>query len=205
MSVRGFVELLAARTSAPGGGSASALMAAMGTGLGAMVAWLTYGVKKFEHLDSKMREIVPPLYQATNKLIPIIDADTNAFNDYMDAMRMPKDTAEQKSARHAAMQEGLKKAIDVPLTTMRIGSSIWDSMAEIAKYGNIASKSDVEVGARALETGIWGAYRNVLINMPSIEDEEYKKNILKEAEYMVSLAKMKSKEVLEILDKRDKK
>ena len=185
LTLRGFIESVAARTSAPGGGSASAAIAAIGSGLGAMVAQLTYGVKKFEHLDSKMRRIIPPLYNTTKHLIPMIDADTNAFNDYMEAMRLPKDSAEQKSARHDAMQAGLKKAIDIPLSTMRIGDEAWDAMTEVARYGNIASKSDVEVGARALETGIWGAYRNVMINMPTIDDEEYKNRITEEAEAMV--------------------
>lgn len=204
LTLRGFIEEIAARTSAPGGGSASAAIAAIGVGLGTMVAQLTYGVRKFEHLDGEMRSIIPPLYEVTKKLIPMIDADTNAFNDYMDALRMPKNTDEEKAARLAAMQEGLKKAIEVPLSTMKIGDSGWEKMTEIAKYGNIASKSDVEVGARALEMGIWGAYKNVLINLPGIKDEAFKKAKIEEAETMVNRAKEKCAEVLDILDKREK-
>lgn len=202
LSVRKFVESIAARTSAPGGGSASASIAAIGAGLGAMVAKLTYGIRKFEHLDSQMREIIPPLHFAAQNLIPMIDADTNAFNDYMAAMRMPKDTDEQKRAREEAMQEGLKKAINVPLTTMKIGDSAWDAMIGVAKFGNISSKSDIEVGARALEVGIWGAYKNVLINMPQIADEKYKQETLELAEKMAERAKNKSEEVLKILESR---
>jgi glutamate formiminotransferase/formiminotetrahydrofolate cyclodeaminase len=203
LSTRGFVESVAARTSAPGGGSASAVIAAIGAGLGCMVSRLTQGVRKFEDIDNKMREIIPPLYEATNKLIPMIDADTNAFNDYMDAIRLPKKTDDEKKIREQKMQEGLKKAIEVPLTTMRIGDLAWDAMVECAKYGNIASKSDVEVGARALETGIWGAYKNVLINMPGIKDAKFNKQKTEEAEEMVARAKEKCKEVLEILRKRE--
>ncbi len=202
LSVREFIESIAARTSAPGGGSASAAIAAIGAGLGAMVAKLTYGVRKFEHLDAEMRKIIPPLHFASQDLIPMIDADTNAFNDYMDAMRLPKNTAQEKAAREAAMQEGLKKAINVPLKTMKIGDSAWDAMLGVAKYGNIASKSDIEVGARSLETGIWGAYKNVLINMPQITDENYKKEILALAEDIVKRAKEKCEEVLKILNER---
>lgn len=205
MTVRGFIEEIAARTSAPGGGSASAAIAAIGAGLGAMVAKLTYGVRKFEHLDAEMRRIIPPLHNAVQALIPMIDADTNAFNDYVEAMRLPKDTPEEKAIREQKMQEGLKKAIEVPLTTMRLADAAWDAMVDCARYGNIASKSDVEVGARSLEVGIWGAYRNVLINMPGIKDEEFKQNILSEAEQMVARAKEKCNEVLKILDERDKK
>ncbi len=204
LTLRGFIESINARTSAPGGGSAAAAIAGIGVGLGAMVAKLTYGVRKFEHLDKEMRQIIPPLHNASQALIPMIDADTNAFNDYMEAMRLPKDTDEQKKARTEAMQAGLKKAIDVPLTTMRLGDAAWDAMIEVAKLGNIASKSDVEVGARALEVGIWGAYKNVMINMPQIKDEDYKTKTLKIAEDMVKRAKEKCGEVLEILEKREK-
>ena len=68
------------------------------------------------------------------------------------------------------MQDGLKTAIHVPLTTMRLGDSAWEALLEVARFGNPASKSDTQVGARSLETGIWGAYQNVLINMKDIED-----------------------------------
>ncbi len=204
LTLRGFVEAIAARTSAPGGGSASAAIAAIGAGLGTMVAQLTYGVRKFEDVENEMRKIIPPLYKATNNLIPMVDADTNAFNDYMEAMRLPKETEEQKKFRNTAMQNGLKKAIEVPLTTMRYGNEAWDMMVELAKYGNIASKSDVEVGARSLETGIWGAYKNVLINMPTIQDADFKSKILGEAEGMVKRAEEKCKEVLSLLDNRSK-
>ncbi len=203
LSVRKFIEEIAARSSAPGGGSASATIAAIGTGLGCMVAQLTYGVRKFEYLDSEMRKIIPPLHNFTQKLITMIDADTNAFNDYMDAIRLPKNTDEEKTIRTAAMQAGLKKAIEIPLSTMRYGDFAWEWMLEIAKYGNIASKSDVEVGARSLEVGIWGAYKNVLINLPEITDEDFKKRILEEAESIVQRADKKSKEVLEILNNRN--
>ena len=204
LTLRGFIEEVAARTSAPGGGSASAAIAAIGTGLGAMVSKLTYGVRKFEHLDSEMREIIPVLHDVTMQLIPMVDADTNAFNDYMEAIRMPKNTDEQKAARLDAMQEGLKKAIEVPLKTMKTGDAAWDKMIEVAKYGNIASKSDVEVGARALEMGIWGAYKNVLINLPGIKDKAFNDEKIKESEAIVNRAKEKCNEVLDILDKREK-
>lgn len=202
MTVRGFIEEIAARTSAPGGGSASAAVAAIGAGLGCMVAQLTYGVRKFERLDPKMREIIPPLYKSVQNLIPMIDADTNAFNDYMEALRMPKKTDEEKKLRSEAMQAGLKKAIEVPLSTMRLADAAWEKMLEIAEHGNIASKSDVEVGARALEVGIWGAYKNVLINLPGIKDEEFKTKIIGEAEAIRNRAKDMMEKALKILDER---
>jgi glutamate formiminotransferase/formiminotetrahydrofolate cyclodeaminase len=157
MSTRKFIEAVNARTSAPGGGSASAAIAAIGAGLGAMVAKLTYGVRKFEHLEAQLRQIIPGLHETALGLIPMIDADTNAFNDYVEAMRLPQGNEAEKTHRGEQMELGLKKAIEVPLQTMRIGDKAWEKMLEAAKIGNIASKSDVQVGARALEVGIWGA------------------------------------------------
>jgi len=200
LTVRGFIEEIAARTSAPGGGSASAAMAAVGTGLGSMVAKLTQGVRKFESVDAHMRDNIPTLHELTQKLIPMIDADTSAFNEYMEGLRMPRGTDAEKKARIAKMQAGLKTAINVPLGTMRLGDGAWDALCEVAKYGNPASKSDTQVGARALETGIWGAYQNVLINIKDVHDEAYKVKILEEADVMEKRAREKCAEVLAILD-----
>lgn len=188
LSVRGFVELVGARTSAPGGGSVSALVSALGAGLGAMMGWMSYGNVKFAHLDEIMRRLIAPMHDKMKQLIPLIDADTNAFNDYMAAMRMPKKTDSEKKARNDKMQEGLKKAIEVPLTVMRVSDSCWEDMIELAKYGNINSASDLEVGAKSLETGIYGAFKNVQINMPQIEDEQYKKKVLDEGAKILARA-----------------
>ncbi|MDQ3020424.1 MAG: glutamate formimidoyltransferase [Bacteroidota bacterium] len=202
ITVREFVELVGARTSAPGGGSVSALIASLGAALGAMVGWMSYGNKKFEHLDSTMRKLILPLHNKMKELIPLIDADTNAFTDYMTAMKMPKKTEAEQKLRKEKMQEGLKKAINVPLSVMRISDSCWEWMIQMAKHGNIASKSDLEVGAKSLETGIWGAYKNVEINLPTIEDENYKKEILDEANLMLENANRNFKKVCAVLEKR---
>jgi glutamate formiminotransferase/formiminotetrahydrofolate cyclodeaminase len=203
LSVRDFVKSIAARTSAPGGGSASAAVAAIGAGLGCMVAQLTYGVRKFENVENEIRKIIPVLYQVTNDLIPLIDADTNAFNDYVEAMRLPKATEEERQTRNTDMQNGLKKAIEVPLNTMRVADSAWNMMVEVAKFGNIASKSDVEVGAKSLETGIWGAHKNVLINLKEIQDEAYKEKILTEANSLLKRAYEMCGQTIESINKRD--
>jgi glutamate formiminotransferase/formiminotetrahydrofolate cyclodeaminase len=202
LSVRGFVELLGSRTPAPGGGSASALLASIGAALGAMVGWMTYGKKKFEDKDAIMRRLIPPLHNAMIDLIPMIDEDTRAFNDFVAASGMPKDTDEQKAARHIAMQHGLRKAIDVPSRTMRIADTCWDAMVEMAQHGNAASRSDLEAGARSLETGIWGAWRNVLINLKDVEDEAFQKKTGAEAEVLARRAHEKLAETLAILEKR---
>ena len=201
LTVREFIESLAARTSAPGGGSASALAAAMGVGLGMMVASLTYGVRKFEDRDPHMRRILPALNETTQQLIPMIDADTAAYNRYMEAVRMPKDTAEQKAARTEKMKEGLMQSVQAPLATMRLGDKAWDAMCDAAQHGNPALKSDIQVGARMLQSGIWGAYQNVMINLADIDDDRFCQEVRQESEAMLARADRRYAQVLELLER----
>ncbi len=202
MSLREFIETVAQRSSAPGGGSVSAAMAAMGAGLGAMMAKLTFGVRKFEKLDSRMRAIIPPLHDTARALIPMIDADTSAFNEYMIGLKMPRETEAQRAARKDKMQAGLETATRVPLETMRLGDRAWDALCDVARYGNITCKSDAQVGARALEAGIWGAYQNVLINAAGLADADVKAAILADADALVARATQQCAQVLAILDDR---
>jgi len=198
-SVRSFVRAVGARTSAPGGGSASALIAALGAALGTMVGWMTYGKRKFEDKDAVMRGLIPPLHGAMEALIPLIDADTQAFAAYMEARSLPQDTEERAAQRRQAMEAGLQQAVEVPLAVLRLADGSWDAMVEMARHGNVASRSDLEVGAKALEAGIWGAYRNVLINLPEISDEAFRNRAVAEAETIAQRARPRLEEVLTIL------
>jgi glutamate formiminotransferase/formiminotetrahydrofolate cyclodeaminase len=202
LTVRGFVELLGSRAPAPGGGSASALMAALGAALGAMVGWMTYGRRRFEDKDAVMRRLIPPLDSAMKELLPLVDRDTRAFDAYLAAVGLPKETAEQKAARQRAMQASLGAAVQVPLEVMRAADRCWEPLAGMAEHGNIASRSDVEVAAKALETGIWGAWRNVAINLPGIDDPAFRAATTAEAEALAKRAADERDRVLRILAER---
>jgi glutamate formiminotransferase/formiminotetrahydrofolate cyclodeaminase len=165
-----------------------------------MVGWLTYGKRRFEEKDPLMRRLIPPLNQAMQTLIPLIDADTRAFEEYMAAAGLPADTAELKASREQAMQSSLRRAIEVPLSVMRAADACWDPMIEMARHGNPASRSDLEVGARALETGLWGAWRNVRINLPELGDEDFRARTAAETEALVARARLKLGEALAILE-----
>jgi glutamate formiminotransferase/formiminotetrahydrofolate cyclodeaminase len=200
--VRDFVRAVGARTPAPGGGSASALIAALGAALGTMVGWVTYGKRKFEDKDAVMRRLIPPLHEAMEALIPLVDADTQAFADYLAALGLPKATEEQAARRAEAMEAGLKKAIEIPLTVLRVGDGCWEAMVEMARHGNIASRSDLEVGAKALEAGLWGASRNVVINLAGISDEAFRTAAAAEAEAIAQRARHGLDAVVTILASR---
>ncbi len=204
MTVRSFINEVAARTTAPGGGSVSAAMAAMGVGLGSMAAKLTQGVRKFEHLETRMRQIIPDLHHTSETLIALIDADTGAYQDYVAALRLPEDTQAEKQEKQMRLEAGLKKAIEVPLSMMALADKAWDAMIEAARYANIASRSDIEVGARALEAGIWGAYRNVLINVAGIGDPNYRQSAQDQADLLQQKARQQCLDILKILEDRER-
>merc|ERR1719500_1447738 len=174
-TVTQFVASVGARTSAPGGGSVSALLAALGCGLGAMVGKLTYGKKQWEALDSRMRTVIPPLHSAMEELLKVVDRDTEAFTDYMVAMKLPKGTEEERAAREAAMQGGLQTAVGVPLALATRTNTLWPSLLELAECGNINCKSDLQVAARCLEAAVQGARHNVDINLANIKDVEFRR------------------------------
>ncbi len=201
-TVRDFVRALGARTPTPGGGSASALVAAMGAALGTMVGLLTYGKRRFEDKDALMRALIPPLHRAMEALIPIIDEDSRAFDAYTSALGLPKDTEAERAYRLAAMQSGLREAVLVPLSAMRQVDGCWDALEGLATHGNFASRSDLEVGARALEMGSWGCGRNVAINLEAIDDEAFRLAIVSEADGLGRRAIEKRERVLEVLAKR---
>ena len=161
--------------------------------MGAMVGWMTYGLRKFEKLDMQMRVLIKNLDELMRDMIPMIDRDTNAFNAYMDAMKLPKKTPEEIERREGAMQEGLKTAVQVPLQGMRTACKAWPFMTEMAKIGNIKSMSDLQVGAKCLETGIWGCYQNVLINLGDVKDEAFKTEVLAECEKLMEQSEKEQK------------
>jgi len=138
LTVERFVSSVGARSSAPGGGSVAALLAALGCALSTMVGQMTFGKRQFEELDGQIRALLPKLYDAMNEAVPMIDADTDAFNDYMIAMKLTE-------GKEEAMEAGLRKAIAVPLNLAKHVDSVWEALIGMATIGNINCKSDLQV------------------------------------------------------------
>ncbi|XP_048754243.1 formimidoyltransferase-cyclodeaminase-like isoform X2 [Ostrea edulis] len=202
MNVRDFVMTVGSRSPSPGGGSVAALAASLGASLGSMVGFLTYGNRKFFELDSKMRELIPPLYKAMKDLMQFVDADAAAYSEYMLASKLPKETEEEETMRDLAMQEGIKTAIQVPVTVSRIANHIWPTIKELAKACNINCKSDLQVGVRMLETGVWGTYYNVTTNLADLKDPEFKTQVKEEISAALKYAQEECAATLKILEAR---
>ena len=173
MRVVDFLDELSSDSPAPGGGSIAALCGSIGSSLAAMVANLTCGKKDMKDKFEDMDRVAAKAQELKDKLALLIDEDTFAFNKVMAAMKMKKKTDEQKEARKLAMEKANKEAAMVPFETLKTIREITPLIAEVVKKGNPASITDGGVGALMIRSGAIGAFYNIIINLDSIEDEEF--------------------------------
>ncbi|XP_069886978.1 formimidoyltransferase-cyclodeaminase-like [Dipodomys merriami] len=201
-SLSAFIREVGARSAAPGGGSVAATVAAMGAALGSMVAQMTYGRRRFEHLDPAMRRLIPAFHAASARLAALVDEDARAFAGCLEAMKLPRSTPEERSRHVAALQEGLRQAVSVPLALAETVSSLWPVLQELALCGNLACLSDLQVAAKALEMGVFGAYFNVLINLKDVTDDAFKGQIRQRISSLLQEAQAQAASVLDSLAAR---
>jgi formiminotetrahydrofolate cyclodeaminase len=172
-SLESFLDDLASSSPAPGGGSVAALAGALGAALVSMVGSLTLGKEKFKDVEPEVQAIRARSEALRQRLLACIDEDVAAFNGYSAAARLPKDTAEQKAARSAAIQKALMNAVDPPMNTAKACVDVLDLCLPIAEKGNPQAVSDAGVGALMAEAGLRAAALNVRINLGWIKDAEF--------------------------------
>lgn len=183
-----FCELTASNAPAPGGGSVSALCGALAASLSAMVGNLTLGRKDHEKVQETMQQAVCELESIRLALLKAINEDSTSFNDFMAAMKLPKETDEEKATRKATMQAALKKASLVPLNVARESAKIFDYAALMLESGNPNALTDAMVSTLAARTATLGALLNVRINLGSIKDEAFVESTLIEVGSLEALA-----------------
>jgi glutamate formiminotransferase/formiminotetrahydrofolate cyclodeaminase len=174
MNLREFCNETLSDSPAPGGGSVAALMGALGASLGGMVANLSAGKRGWDDKLEYFSDWAVKAQQLKDELLSLVDEDTTAFNKVMDAFALPKEAAEEKAARSAAIEQATKYAAEVPLKVMETASKSYELLAEMAERGNPASVSDVGVGALAIRACIEGAALNVRINLAQLKDQKFK-------------------------------
>ena len=171
--VTAFLDELASSAATPGGGSAAAIMGGMGAALVSMVCNLTIGKKAYVEVEGDMKDLLAKAEALRARLTDFIRADVEAFDGLMAAYGLPKDTDEQKAARSAAIQEGLKKATDAPLACARACADVIALSRVAAEKGNTNVVSDAGVAALAAVAALRSAALNVDINVPSIKDADF--------------------------------
>lgn len=192
-TVNDFVAVVESDAPAPGGGSVAALASGLGAALTAMVGGLSVGKKKFEALeDSQKQEILDGTEKAKElrkRLMEIVDEDTNAFNDYMEALKLPKETEEDKTKRKQAMEDAMKGAVRVPLEGAQKSLEVVRLIGSFLKYGNQGAITDAGVASLLATAGVQGTAYNVLINLGSISDQEFNEDMRKQCDELVKEAK----------------
>ena len=175
-----FLNETASDSPAPGGGSVAALAGSLAASLGIMVCNLTIGKEKYTSVEDELKEIRFKLQNNMKRLNELIEEDANAFNDVMNAFKMPKNSEEEKSKRSHAIQKGYKKAISVPLETAKNSLECLGFINTLVKKGNQNAITDAGTGALMALSGVRGAIYNIKINLTSIKDHDYVKNIKNE-------------------------
>ena len=196
MSVKGFAAETASESPAPGGGSISAYMGALGAALATMVANLSAHKRGWDDRWKEFSDVAEKGQALMAELLALVDEDTAAFNRIMDVFSMPKGTAEEKAARAAALEEATLYAASVPLRTMEASFKALPLALEMAQKGNPASASDAGVAALAAVAAIRGAALNVRINAAGLADKTPAQPLLALADDIVKDALALQDEVL---------
>ena len=168
-----FTAKTASSSPSPGGGSIAALTGAVAASLSSMVAALTVDKKGYEQHFDEMRDIQNRCEQLREKLLGDIDRDCTSFDGYIAALKLPKDTDEQKSARTAAMQQALKDAAEVPLSIAQTSLLVMPIAKAAVINGNKNAVTDGVISAMMCRTAVLSALCNVKINLNMIKDAEY--------------------------------
>ena len=199
-SVKGFAEETSRESPAPGGGSVSAYMGALGASLATMVANLSSHKPGWDDQWNEFAAVAEEGIALQERLLRLVDEDTEAFNRIMAAFALPKKSAEEKEARSEAIQAATLFATEVPLETMRASFEVFAVCRQMVEKGNPNSVSDAGVGALAARAAVLGAGMNVKINASSLKDREKADALIAEANALIDKANSEEKEITALVE-----
>ena len=202
MNLRQFANETASESAAPGGGSISAYVGSLGIALGTMVSNLSANKRGWDGKIPYYAGIGEQGQALKDRLLELVDKDTDAFNQIMNAIKMPKSNDAEKAARSAALVAATKNAIEIPLLVMKTSHESYALLREMANNGNPASASDVGVGALCTHTAIEGAFLNVKINLPGISDQAYVEDIMGQAQKISDSSVTEKDEILSLVESK---
>lgn len=200
LTCTGFAEETASESPAPGGGSISAYMGSLAAALGTMVANLSSHKAGWDDRWKEFSDQADKGQELMQRLLHLVNEDTEAFNRIMDAFKMPKSTDEEKAARAAAIEDATLYATRIPLSTMEAAAETFPLLESMARTGNPASVSDAGVGALAARSAVLGAQLNVRINAASLKNREEADRLTARAAEIAEKAMIAETKVLEIVD-----
>lgn len=195
LSLKQFLEKTAGNEPVPGGGSSSALNAAIASALTEMLANLTIGKKNYADVEDLMKETASKMAENQKLFVNDIDRDADAYNLVFDAFKYPKETEEEKAFRSGKIQEAMKVAASVPMEVAERAYQMLDTIAKTVKKGNKNAVTDGCVAMMACRTGILGALLNVRINLGSIKDEAFVQELKEKCDWIEKETVGKEKEL----------
>jgi glutamate formiminotransferase/formiminotetrahydrofolate cyclodeaminase len=202
LTVKQFTQETASESAAPGGGSISACMGAMGAALGTMVANLSAHKKGWEDRWEEFSDWADKGKSYQDELLRLIDLDTQAFNGIMEAFGLPQENEEEKLKRSEAIQRATRTAMEIPFRVMQVSYESMEVMMAMAKTGNPNSVSDAGVGAMAARSAVLGAGLNVRINAGSLADKEYTTQLIKKVNLLEQITIELESKILEIVNQK---
>ena len=201
LSLTEFADETAGESMAPGGGSISAYVGTLGVSLGTMVANLSSHKAGWDDHWEEFSKWAEKGQTYKNKLLALVDEDTNAFNKIIDGFRMPKSTDEEKEARAEAIEAATIYATKVPLEVMETACNSMEVMEAMVKDGLPSSLSDAGVGALCARTAVYGAYFNVRINAKDIKDRAVAEDLLQRAETVFKRTIASEEAIIDLIKK----
>ncbi len=202
MSAEGFASETASESPAPGGGSVSAYIAALGVSLGTMVANLSSHKAGWDERWEEFSVWAEKGQKLKDELLFLVDEDTRAFNKIMDAFSLPKSSDEEKAFRTGAIQEATRYAIEIPFRTMQKAFESFSIIRAMVETGNPNSVTDAGVGALCVRSAVIGAYLNVKVNGAGFKDKVFLDEVMKQAGEIVEKAKAAEEEILALVNEK---
>ncbi len=202
MSLSDFIDTTASEQPAPGGGSVSAAVAAMGVALAAMVANLSAHKRGWDSQWESFSDWAVKADSLKSDLVSLIDRDTMAFNAIIDAIRLPKNTTEEQKIREKAIQDATKNAILVPFEILQKSVRSFEVIKEMVRIGNPNSITDAGVGALCARAAAHGAFFNVQVNALDLKDENFKNDMLAKGQKLIDQADKLEKEITSLVQKQ---
>jgi len=202
MTLADFADETASESPAPGGGSISAYVGSLGVSLGTMVANLSSHKRGWDDKWKEYSDWAEKGQKLKDELLFLVDEDTRAFNKIMEGFGLPKSSDAEKKARHDAIQQASKYAMQIPFRVMERSLESMAVMKAMAEKGLEASLSDAGVGALCARTAVMGAFLNVKINAAGVDDKEFVNELLSRGEEIERKSLLQEKEILEIVNSK---
>jgi glutamate formiminotransferase/formiminotetrahydrofolate cyclodeaminase len=202
MSLKAFADETSSESPAPGGGSISAYVGALGIALAGMVANLSSHKRGWDARWKEFSDVADKAESLKKQLILMVDEDTRAFNKIMDAFGLPNGSPDEKAARKVAIQAATLYAIEVPFKVMQLSAATLDIIQQMAEHGNPNSVSDAGVGALCARTAVLGAWLNVKINCSGYDDANFVSETLNKCDSIVNSVNKQETVILEIVHQK---